>query len=160
MKSNQSFRVLINNINIFSSLTEERISIRESLRIYLTISQYLHDKKRNIKLSTFESICSNAKAKLMKDDKILKETQVHSCGNTMNCFLSLFLSKKQVQQDEISHIIDGNAFYQLYSNPNMIIYSFTAHYVQPWLQYMNIKVSLKNKIVFYHTVFVIVSSRP
>ena len=94
--------------------TEGRISIRESLRIFKKFESYL--LKSTIPNETFENICFN----FAPNNAKLHNDNIHSCGNTMKCFTSLFLSFQQLESTKVDYIINGSPFFQLISNPNVV----------------------------------------
>lgn len=110
-------------------VTEARQSIRESLRIFNKMQCFLNTRI----ILHFEDII-NHQYKLLNNNSS-KKLNYHyhndniknhrSCGNSMNCFVSLFLSMKQISHSyELNNIINGNNIINIISNPNMIIYGY------------------------------------
>lgn len=113
--------------------TIERQSIRESLRIFARVtSENLpaagsrtpdNDKtqshsKQNVGTS-FEDMCAGT--------NVSGATHVNahvSCGNTMQCFASLFMPPTGWR---MAHLLDGGMLWQLSSNANVVVYSWRVH---------------------------------
>ena len=114
-------------------VTEARQSIRESLRIFNKMQCFL-----NTRISLhFEDIINHQFKLLNNNNSSSVNLNYHyhndndddknhrSCGNSMNCFASLFLSMKQISHRyELNNIINGNNIINIISNPNMIIYGY------------------------------------
>lgn len=45
----------------------------------------------------------------------------HSCGNTMRCWASVFLSDEQINRNELFHIVAGGVWAQLVANPHVLL---------------------------------------
>lgn len=113
--------------------TYERESIRESLRIFARITEYLParsstlDSAQTSAASTarrgvgtsFEDMCAGT------DVRGATRLNSHvSCGNTMQCFASLFLPPTG---ERMAQLLDGGMFWQLSSNLNIVLYSWRVH---------------------------------
>ena len=126
------FGRVFNNIKMI--VTEARQSIRESLRIFNKMQCFL-----NARISLhFEDIINHQYKLLNNDSSINLNYHYHkqhdkssyenvknhrSCGNSMNCLVSLFLSLKQISHSyELNNIINGNNIINIISNSNMIIF--------------------------------------
>eukprot|EP00746_Dinoflagellata_sp_MGD_P032990 gnl/MRDRNA2_/MRDRNA2_178586_c0_seq1.p1 gnl/MRDRNA2_/MRDRNA2_178586_c0~~gnl/MRDRNA2_/MRDRNA2_178586_c0_seq1.p1 ORF type:complete len:355 (+),score=56.31 gnl/MRDRNA2_/MRDRNA2_178586_c0_seq1:20-1084(+) len=48
------------------------------------------------------------------------EKHTLSCGNTVRCWASLFLSQRQINDDALHQLISGGIFKQIWNNPNLI----------------------------------------
>ena len=113
--------------------TFERESIRESLRIFARITEYLPARSSTLDSAqpsaastvrrgagtSFEDMCAAT------DVRGATRLNSHvSCGNTMQCFASLFLPPTG---ERMAHLLDGGMFWQLSSNPNIVFYSWRVH---------------------------------
>jgi len=90
-------------------VSEERLSVRESLRIFNKIDKSNH---------SLEDLCRH------DNGSKLLFTPEHTCGNTMRCFLSLFLDDKSIRYNNLDSIMNGNTFQQLYNNTNVLFYTY------------------------------------
>lgn len=90
-------------------VSEERLSIRESLRIFNRIDGSNH---------SLEDLC--------RHDNFYKLlfTPQHNCGNTMRCFLSLFLDDKNIHYNNLDYIMNGNTLQQFYNNTNVLFRTY------------------------------------
>ncbi len=89
-------------------VTEERLSIRESLQIFNKIDKSNH---------SLEDLCRFDHGKLLF-------TPAHTCGNTMRCFLSLFLDDRNIHSNNLDYLMNGNVFQQFYNNTNVLFYTY------------------------------------
>lgn len=119
-------------------VTEARQSIRESLRIFNKMQCFLNARislhfediiNHQYKLlNNFNDSSINLNYHYHHDNKSSSNESIknrRSCGNSMNCFVSLFLSLKQISHSyELNNIINGNNIINIISNPNMIIYGY------------------------------------
>lgn len=118
--------------------SEGRISVRESLRIFNKMELFIHRKEcRSDKRSnSFEnivydnSVISNISSG--NDEKKSNKTFSfidNSCGNTMKCFLSLFLNNKQIENTQLDFIMNGSPLFQIYNNLNIVLQNFQNFYI-------------------------------
>jgi hypothetical protein len=93
----------INNINS-SSVNKAVTPTHRSFEDWCRISS-------NVNLNTFDEVGSPS---------IMTGT---SCGSTMSCFASIFLSRGQINNSFISYLINGSNLSQILNNPNIVIHS-------------------------------------
>lgn len=113
--------------------TYARESIRESLRVFGLVTEKLasgssrHDRtypssasalRRNVSTS-FEDMCAATGV-----SGAARLNSHVSCGNTMQCFASLFLPPTGWR---IADLLDGGMIWQLSSNVNVVLYSWRVH---------------------------------
>lgn len=103
--------------------TEGRESIRESLRIFHNVQTFITASPNQ---EGFQQLF-----KRVINNPSLEQLNNRSCGNTMMMLASLFVSKEQSSMAQLDNIINGNPFYCLASNPNILVHSFRAqHFMQ------------------------------
>ena len=115
------------------TVSEGRISIRESLRIYLKIEAFL-GSNRNHDHWTFESLVYQASNNLgINSGTFSKEI---SCGNTMKSFLSIFLSKSQITNRILDNKCNGSNINVMMKNPNIMFFSLFSMIQRYYPTYM------------------------
>lgn len=131
--------------------SEARISIRESLRLFNVIDANLLNlslrnninNSNNVDINNFNN-CSTSVNKAVTPThrsfedwcRISSNVSVDtfdegspsimtgtSCGSTMSCFASIFLSRGQINNSFISYLINGSNLSQILNNPNIVIHS-------------------------------------
>lgn len=111
--------------------TIERQSIRESLRVFARVHEHLsaagsrtrddfaQPRSRRNAGTSFEDMCAAT------DVRGATHVNSHvSCGNTMQCFASLFMRPTGWR---MPHLLDGGVIWQLSSNVNVVFYSWRVH---------------------------------
>lgn len=130
--------------NAVAPSTEERLSIRESMRLFLALDKVMVSTSKNNHRS-FEELCrstinrlqqSHVKAPTQENSfTSTKETNSItninildgiSCGSTMGCFAAIFLSRNQLSDHGIRDVISGSNFTQLINNPNILLHSLKS----------------------------------
>ncbi len=112
--------------------TEARLSIRESLKTFKYIEEFVSRRKKEKENESdiFERWMYNT-YNIATDDIKQAPSSTRwrkSCGNTLKGFVSLFLSKKQNNNSMyIEEIIDGSPFNQLIENLQIVFFSFRSH---------------------------------
>lgn len=125
--------------------TEERLSIRESMRLFLAVDSMMSstptiDSRNSIaSMGSFEELCrstiNNKKRNHLSPAQweIEPETMTNidvldgtSCGSTMACFATIFLSKTQISDHGIRDVINGTNFNQFMNNPNILLHSIKS----------------------------------
>eukprot|EP01050_Picozoa_sp_SAG11_P017383 SAG11_NODE_2503_length_3278_cov_1.735451_1_plen_243_part_00 len=106
------------------SVTHGRQSIRESLRVFARVTRHLAAAPPSdacvVRPNTsFEELCKGTGV-----PGTARLGGPASCGNTMECFASLFVSPHSSQMSEL---LDGGVLWQLAHNPNVAIYSWQVH---------------------------------
>jgi hypothetical protein len=73
-----------------------------------------------------------------------------SCGNTVVCYLSTFLNKKQININYIHTLISGGIFQQLKNNPNLIL-NYLQHNMHDYVEKNDIyfRTSIKKMADFF-----------
>jgi hypothetical protein len=114
-------------------VTHGRESVRESLRVFSRVTRHLAATQAPsvavrgsanaaaAARATFEGLCAATGV-----PGAARLAQPSSCGNTMECFASLFVPPGSLQ---MSQLLDGGGLWQLWHNPNVVIYSWHVHVV-------------------------------
>ena len=116
-------------------VSEERLSIRDSLRIFNKIDGSNH---------SLEDMCRHDNG-----HKVLFTPQ-HNCGNTMRCFLSLFLDDKNIHYSNLDYIMNGNTLQQFYNNTNVLFCTYNLW--ESVFKDINDNICLNNFIKFKKTI--------
>lgn len=120
------------------------MSIRESIRILLKAERFIakgvvpsqvagsnsHEKVHAI---SFEDLCNKFRfIATTNDGSHLTDASLWSlpmsCGHTVQCLLSLFVSQKQIHPSSLDYIINGTPLGQLLSIPNVILHGYRIAY--------------------------------
>jgi hypothetical protein len=117
------------------SCSEGRISIKETLRILKKVEDHISRrvvmrssltsipaKTDRDSFPSFEKMCedSNANASLRFSEE--------SCGHTMVCLCSLFVSRHQINSTSLDRIMNGSRLFQLFGNSIVFLYSLRLAY--------------------------------
>jgi hypothetical protein len=105
--------------------TEARTSIKESVRVFRRACDYI---ATNQTPSLFESITQGFRQQNEAPLVMMEK----SCGNTNQCFASMFFSSKQLLDgNHIKLHTDGSSMEQLWYNPNIVTYGLRKHVQYP-----------------------------
>jgi hypothetical protein len=116
-------------------VTEERLSIRESMRLFLSIDRTL--SATTGQLGSFETLCRSTINKMKRtadeNEVAVVDNTTHisvldgtSCGSTMGCFAALFLSNTKLSDTEIRDVISGANITQFMNSPNLLLLSMKS----------------------------------
>ena len=94
--------------------TEARQSIRSALDDYRELEVYLASSAGSA--PSFERLVQNSSVSAG-----CKRFEGTSCGNTVQCFASIFLNRTRINQDDIYSVLSGGALLHLWSTPNLFL---------------------------------------
>lgn len=134
----RSLSTMMTTNNYVPYSTEERMSIRESMRLFLDIDGMMNDGTSSTRRHTFEELCRASILHMRKPSvpyniSRLSETETNisildgtNCGSTMGCFAAIFLSKAQLSDHGIRDVISGTNFTQFINNPNILLHTMQS----------------------------------
>ena len=94
-------------------LSEGRLSLRESLRIFLVLQ-----KQSSYHFEDLAYRYSKARPNCYQFSK----RQEATCGNFVKAFVSLFISEREISRNVLGSLIDGSALNQYYNHSNLMLH--------------------------------------